>query len=257
MLLAPDTNVLEDAGSGPYDDADVEDDRLWAATELYLTTGDEQYAADLRANRYTPLFRPEGFDWNHVAAWSRLQLATVASALPERDDVRASVVEAADALREQQATQPFGHPYVPSTGRYDWGSNGLLLNNVAVLAAAHEITGDPTYRDAVLSGVDYLFGRNALGVSYVTGYGTRDVRNQHSRWYAHQLDPSLPHPPRGTVSGGPNSDCPDPESAALAGSPAQLCFVDDIGAYGVNEMTINWNSALAWVAAYLADVSKV
>ena len=256
VLLAPDTNVLANAGSGPYDDADVEDDRLWAATELYLTTGDERYADDVRANRYAPMFRPEGFDWNHVAAWSRLQLATVASALAEREAVRASVVEAADALREQQATQPFGHPYVPSTGRYDWGSNGLLLNNLAVLAAAHEITGDTTYRDAVLSGVDYLFGRNALGISYVTGYGTRDVRNQHSRWYAHQLDPSLPHPPRGTVSGGPNSDCPDPVSAALAGSPAQCCFVDDIGAYGVNEMTINWNSALAWVASYLAGVGK-
>ena len=38
------------------------------------------------------------------------------------------------------------------TGRYDWGSNGLVLNNLAVLAAAHEITGDPTYRDAVLRG---------------------------------------------------------------------------------------------------------
>ena len=50
--------------------------------------------------------------------------------------------------------------------------------------------------------------------------------------------------------------CPDPVSAALAGSPAQCCFVDDIAAYGVNEMTINWNSALAWVAAYLAGVGN-
>lgn len=255
VLLAPDTNVLANAGSGPYDDADLDDDRLWAATELYLTTGEERYADDLRANPYAPVFRPEGFDWNHVAAWAYLQLATVPSGLPGRDAVRAAVAAAADVLRDQQATQPFGHPYVPTTGRYEWGSNGLLLNNLALLAAAHEITGDPAYRDAVLGGVDYLFGRNALGVSYVTGYGTRDVRNQHSRWYAHQLDPTLPHPPRGTVSGGPNSDCPDPVSAALAGGPAQCCFVDDIGAYGVNEMTINWNSALAWVASYLAQVN--
>ncbi|KQT01025.1 hypothetical protein ASG23_05260 [Cellulomonas sp. Leaf395] len=108
VLLAPDTNVLANAGSGPYDDADLDDDFLWAATELYLTTGDDRYADDLRANPYAPVFRPEGFDWNHVAAWSRLQLATVPSALPERDTVRASVVEAADAIREQQATQPFG-----------------------------------------------------------------------------------------------------------------------------------------------------
>jgi endoglucanase len=259
VLLAPDTNTLANAGSGPYDDTDVDDDRLWAATELYLTTGEDRFAADLRANPYrlggtSPAFRAEGFDWNHVAAWARLQLATVPSALPERALVRTSVVDAADDLVAQQATQPFGHPYVPTSGRYDWGSNGLLLNNLAVLAAAHEITGDVRYRDAVLGGVDYLLGRNAVGVSYVTGYGTRDVRNQHSRWYAHQLDASLPHPPRGTVSGGPNSDCPDPVSAALAGSPAQRCFVDDIGAYGVNEMTINWNSALAWVASYLAGL---
>ena len=39
--------------------------------------------------------------------------------------MRASVVEAADALVEQQAAQPFGHPYVPTGGGYDWGSNGL------------------------------------------------------------------------------------------------------------------------------------
>ncbi|QHT58219.1 glycoside hydrolase family 9 [Cellulomonas sp. H30R-01] len=259
VVLAPDTNTLENAGSGPYDDLDVDDDRLWAAAELYLTTGEDRYAADLRANPYRlggerPAFQPEGFDWNHVAAWARLQLATVESALPERSLVRASVVDAADALVEQQATQPFGLPYVPTNGRYDWGSNGLILNNLAVLAAAHEITHDDRYRDAVLRGVDYLLGRNALGVSYVTGFGTHAVQNQHSRWYAHALDPALPPPPRGTVSGGPNSDCPDPVSAALAGSPAQRCFVDDVHAYGVNEMTINWNSALAWVASYLAGL---
>jgi endoglucanase len=31
------------------------------------------------------------------------------------------------------------------------------------------------------------------------------------------------------------------------------CFVDHIEAYSANEEAINWNSALAWVAAFLDE----
>lgn len=257
-LLAPDTNTLADAGGGPYDDTDLDDERYWAATELYLTTREDAYLADLRANPFHVggTGRPfDALDWQRVGALGRLDLATVRSPIPELGAVRASVVEAADALVDLVARQPFGQPYAPADGRYEWGSNGLLANNLVVLATAHDLTGERVYRDAVLSGIDYLFGRNALGLSYVTGWGARTAHRQHSRWYAHQVDPSLPSPPRGTLSGGPNSDTPDPVSRALAGSPAQLCYVDDIEAWGVNEMTINWNAPLAWVASYLADLS--
>ena len=43
--------------------------------------------------------------------------------------------------------------------------------------------------------MDYLLGRNALNISYVTGYGTVFSENQHTRLYSNQVDPSLPHPP--------------------------------------------------------------
>jgi endoglucanase len=33
-----------------------------------------------------------------------------------------------------------------------------------------------------MEGVDYVFGRNALDMSYVTGYGEVSAQNQHSRW---------------------------------------------------------------------------
>jgi endoglucanase len=32
-----------------------------------------------------------------------------------------------------------------------------------------------------------------------------------------------------------------------------FCYVDDIASYATNEVAINWNSALAWVASFLAD----
>lgn len=257
-LLAPDTNVLGDFGGGPYDDVHLADERYWAAAELYLTTGEDRYLADLQASGChvggaEPVFVPEGYDWKDVAPLARLDLATVPSALPDRDAVRASVVAAADELLATLATQPFGTPYAPRDGRYDWGSTGLLLNLLTVLLAAGDVTGDERYVHGAATGLGHLLGRNALGLSYVTGYGTDDVHHQHSRWYAGQLDPSLPDPPPGTVSGGPNSSTQDEvAAAAVGGRPAQQCFVDDIAAWSVNELTINWNAPLVQVAALLA-----
>jgi endoglucanase len=108
--------------------------------------------------------------------------------------------------------------------------------------------------------MDYLLGRNALNWSYITGYGEPGFNsvNQHSRWWADQLDPSLPNPPPGSLSGGPNSQEStwDPTISALypnADCPPQQCYVDDIQSWSTNEITINWNSALSWVASFVAD----
>jgi endoglucanase len=139
---------------------------------------------------------------------------------------------------------------------WDWGSNSAILNNMVVLASAYQLTGHPKYRDGVLVGLDYLLGRNALNRSYVTGYGEVSPQNTHSRWYAHELDPTLPHPPVGTLAGGANSSLQDPYAASkLAGCIAQFCYIDDIQSYSTNEEAINWNSALAWVSGFVAEQS--
>jgi endoglucanase len=41
--------------------------------------------------------------------------------------------------------------------------------------------------------------------------------------------------------------------ALLAGCVGQFCYVDDIQSWSTNELTINWNAPLAWVASYIAD----
>ncbi|MGH3991600.1 MAG: cellulose binding domain-containing protein, partial [Pseudonocardiaceae bacterium] len=110
------------------------------------------------------------------------------------------------------------------------------------------------YRDGAVQGMDYIFGRNALNHSYVTGWGTKTSQNQHSRLYAHQLDPSSPNPPVGSLAGGPNTALQDPFAAdLLRGCVGQFCYVDDIQSWSTNEVAINWNSALAWIASFLAD----
>lgn len=242
-------------GGGPYDDLEVDDEFYWAAAELYLTTEEAEFADFLAASpeAETSIDAEGGFAWQNTTALGRIDLAMVESAFPGRDAARASVVEAADVYL-RAADNAFGHPYAPRDGEYDWGSNSSVLNNQVVLATAADITGEARYRDAVISGMDYLLGRNGMDLSYITGYGTAYAQNQHHRWMAPSLNASLPPIAPGTVSGGPNSEIQDPvaQQAWPDGCTAQLCYLDDIQSWSTNEMTINWNSALSWVTAWVA-----
>ena len=243
-------------GGGAYADSDATDEFYWAAAELYLTTGEKKYADYLLASplHTADVFGPASLDWGHTAVPARLDLATVPNELSDRDRVRASVVAGADEYLATQAAQPWGVPYAPAGNNWDWGSNNLVLNNMVVMAHAFDITGRTKYRNGVLQGIDYVLGRNALNQSYVTGYGEVSSQNQHSRWYAHQLDPTLPNPPKGTLAGGPNSSIQDPFAQGLiSGCVGQFCYVDDIQSWSTNETALNWNSALAWTASFIAD----
>ncbi len=243
-------------GGGTYDDTDVSDEFYWAAAELYLTTGAKEFKDFILASPHhtADIWLERGFDWQHTAQLGRLALATVPNKLPDVKRVRDSVVRGADKYLATLQAHPYGIPYAPSDNTYDWGSNNLILNNAVVLATAFDLTGKDKYRDGVLETMDYLFGRNALNQSYVTGYGEVASHNQHSRWYAHQLNTSLPNPPRGTLSGGPNSSIQDPVAQQkLRGCAPQFCYLDDIESWSTNELTINWNSPLAWIAAFIAD----
>ncbi|MEU5157203.1 glycoside hydrolase family 9 protein [Glycomyces sp. NPDC021274] len=257
-LAHPDVYAVDrGAGGGPYGDNDVTDEFYWAATELFLTTGAKTYEEHVLGSEHheADTFGPGAFFWGSVATVAKLDLALVPNALPGREDVVAQVVAGADHYLELQAASPWGLSY-GSNGTFDWGSNSAVLNELVVVATAFDLTGEARYRDGVLTGLDYLLGRNALGNSYVTGYGSHDSRNQHSRWYANQLDPSLPNPPAGTLAGGPNTVASTWDPVAqrwLTGCAPQRCYIDDIGSWATNELTINWNAPLAQIANFAAD----
>ncbi|SBT39484.1 glycoside hydrolase family 9 protein [Micromonospora narathiwatensis] len=246
-------------GGGAYDDTNVTDEFYWAAVELWLTTGAQAYLTDLTASplHTADVFEAGGaFGWQSVAALGRLDLATVPNALPaaERARIRASVTAAADRYLATLRGQAYGLPLTGEDYSYVWGGNSNIINNAVVLATAFDLTRDAKYRDGAVQSADYLLGRNALNISYVTGWGEHAAQNQHSRIFGHQLDPNLPHPPAGSLAGGANSGLQDPFAAnLLAGCKPMFCYVDDINSYATNEVAINWNSALAWLASFLAD----
>ncbi|MFJ6352854.1 glycoside hydrolase family 9 protein [Streptomyces sp. NPDC092046] len=250
-------SASDSTGGGAYEDSRVTDEFYWAAAELYATTGESAYRDAVTSSSWhtsADAFSPYGFGWADTAALGRLVLATVPNGLPASDlaRIRSSVAAAADGYLSRMAAQGYAVP-VPADG-YFWGSNGEVANDAIVLAVAGELTGDGRYRAGALETMDYLLGRNALGMSYVTGHGERSSQNQHHRFWAHQLDASLPHPPAGSLAGGPDSALQDPVAQEkLTGCAPAACYVDDIGSYSTNEVAVNWNAPLAWLAAYAAE----
>lgn len=251
----------DNVGGGAYDDADVRDEFYWAAAELFVTTGQDAYRTHLLDSPLhgdaDEVFPRGGIWWGGTAGLGALSLATVDNNLTtaELAAVRSMVTTGADRYAADARAAAYGVPYAPEDSRYVWGSNSGVLNNMVVLGVAHDLTGDTEYRDALLGGLDYLLGRNPLNQSYVTGHGERDSRNQHHRHWAHQLDPSLPNPAPGSVAGGPNADIQDPVAQdKLQGCAPAMCYIDDIGSWATNEVTVNWNAPLAWVASYVDDL---
>jgi endoglucanase len=135
---------------------------------------------------------------------------------------------------------------------WDWGSSGMVLNNLVIVAAAYDISGRPRYHGAVMEGSGLHVGRNALDISYVTGYGEVSAQNQHSRWYASWI----PRCPTRRAERWPAARTRPGRTLFRSRSwPAlgQFCYIDDIQSWSTNELTINWNAPLAWIASWIAD----
>jgi endoglucanase len=239
-------------GSGGYGDSNFSDEFFWAAAELFVTTRNPAYAEELR--RLPHLTAPvQAAGWNSTATLGLITLALVPNQLGSDDvpAIRARIRAAADRLLAQRDQVGYRIPYPPP---YVWGSTSVLLNRAMLLALAYDFSGDERYRAGVVDSMDYLLGRNPLDRSFVSGYGARPMRNPHHRFWAHSMDPNLPPPPPGALSGGPNNGGRADEVVREMGRCApQMCWRDDIRAFSLNEVAINWNAPLVWVSAFLAE----
>ena len=245
-VIAPDDEGR--FGGGPYSDSQLGDDFYWAASELWLATGDDRFHTEMLnlAQHAANAFENDGFDFDRVAALAQLDLAPAGGRLPDHDRVVESVRQGAQRLLRLQWGQPWGQPYAPPDG-WAWGSNGRILNNLVVLATAAQITGDSSFRDGVVTGIDYLLGRNALGQSYICGYCTDATAHLRTRQFGRDLDPALPPPRPGALAGGASStDTPGfPSDPRLRDLPPQCCYLDEPTSETTNDICIRWNAPLA------------
>jgi len=250
-------------GGGNYDDFYLEDEYYWAATELFVTTGKAEYKAEiakaledkriLTASSLTngPMY------WGSVASLAHLSLMLNGKALATDADGKAALAKIRTLViagADRYVAQIKDEGYLMPMFEYEWGSNSSVLNKLILMAYAHDATGQQGYLDAITKSVDYILGRNALCKSFVAGYGGNPIHYPHHRYWADDEEGGFPPPPPGALSGGPNEKPTDEATSFMAPKFARSKrYADDTRSYSTNEVAINWNAPLAWVASYLDE----
>lgn len=240
-----------DVTTGTYGDNDASDEHLWAATELFLLTGDEFF---LKAAQ--PL-RERGFSqpgWGNVTGLAMYSWITCGDDKTGMHDLMLNkLLGFCDYQLSTLKASSFNTPAGNHANDYGWGclSECFCTSGLAHLYC-YRATGDKKYLEAALHNADYVLGRNATGYCYVTGYGHKPPMNIHHRISsADGIDAPIP----GLIAGGPNPGQQDNGDGSLPYPSRQPdeSYIDATGSYASNEIAINWNaslvSLLGWIDA--------
>ena len=242
----------QDVHTGAYGDAKLDDEFAWAAAELYLLTGDDAYLQAFTAHARDA--DVPGFASVGTLGW--ISLASHGQRLPDaagRGQAGERAREQLLALAGRLAAQAQQSPWRVAMQSRDfvWGSNAVAMNQALVLLQGYRLSQQREYLDAAQSQLDYVLGRNPLGVSFVTGHGLRTPMHIHHR--PSQAD-GIVEPVPGLLSGGPNprqQDLADCKGVTYASPLPALSWIDYECSYASNEIAINWNAPLVYVSAAL------
>lgn len=246
-MYRQDTLSSPTISTGTYSDGSVADEKQWAALELTLATRrDSFWLAAYTSNRFVGA--------KSIPGWGMVSPLGLMSALSSIDSLVGLVdtVGMRTALRNLADEAPvrfMGSPYAVPVSEDDmyWGSTAVTGNIALTAFHWYRISRDTSYRNAAAGAVDWILGRNPLGVSFVTGFGSVTPQRPHHRPSGAD---SIVAPIPGFVVGGPNNGREDQESCVANGVdyasllPA-LSWLDHQCSYASNEVAINWNAPLA------------
>lgn len=229
----------EGVRTGEYGDRgrSFSDEFFWAASELFITTGDKKYFERLD---FMQLF--ETPTWAEVNS-----LGLVSLALHKEEMSKIVNMDAVDrkfkGLCEGLYNMCHYCPNLVPIKKFEWGSNGVIATNGAILGLAYYIYKSDKYKEAMLSTFNYLLGTNPTDYCFVSRFGSRYPKNFHDRrttaW-------NRKEPMPGYLAGGSNAnqvaDCGKQNYPSSA--PAR-CYLDKTCSYSTNEIAINWNAPMA------------
>lgn len=258
----------ESCNTGEYDDVCDLDERLWAAAEMLIATGEQKYQEQVSKLLKENVSKTD-FGWTDVSGFAALAILTDTSGAASMDSVqnlREAVLAEADRLVNVAKQSGYGVAMEPED--YIWGSNMVVLNRGMLLVLAAMVTkrdeketgssdqeqsgrhkSSQTYEQTALAQLHYLLGLNAVDYSYVTGHGEHAYMHPHNR--PTECD-GIEQPMPGWVSGGPfKTPCDEVGRERIKeGTPPMKCYVDHAACYSLNEITIYWNSPAVFVTAY-------
>jgi endoglucanase len=234
--------------TGEYGDRVCEDERLWAAAELWRTTREDVYHRHFLKNlpaHQNALRASRPPSWADVAALALWSYALGGDGdAAAKADIKKEMLRAADDVYLR--TQRNGYRVSLRPEDYEWGSNSVVANYGMQLLVANAVHPDRRYVEAALENLHYLLGRNTFSLSFVTRVGANPFRHPHHRPSAADRNPE-PWP--GLLSGGPNRNRQDPAMKKLGNLPPAKMYLDAEESYASNEIAINWNAPLVFLLA--------
>lgn len=232
--------------TGGYGDGNFKDEWFWAACELLVTTKDKQFADTIQKRWSDTLLLPS---WNNVKALGVYTLLRSPSSFNllngiSLNDAKSRVISFAQRLITNGGDKAYQTIMGSSRGDFNWGSNSGAMNQSIVLINAYLATNENKYLNEALKNIDYILGRNATGYCFVTGIGTRNPMHIHHRT---SVADGIAEPVPGLLAGGPNPAQQDKCEGYPSKLPAES-YLDADCSYASNEIAINWNAPLVYVA---------
>lgn len=210
--------------------------QLHARLRLYYLTGNADYLENIDSYLVgaIPWLWPntlkDGLPWFYFPVAHRgagiFSQATI-------DTWRAKFIDGANSLATQLEGMPYRHTW-PRHQDYwmAWGESNMA-NRGRLLLQAYTLTQNSTFRDTALANLDYMFGSNAMGMSWTTGIGfTYPAVLQHEVSDTDGIDDPVPGLSIYGLDGGPmhhtlrNNVWSSPTSAA---NTSQQVFFPDPG----------------------------
>jgi endoglucanase len=165
---------------------------------------------------------------------------------PALDTLSRQLMQLADTYVNKMPTTAFYTVMGESQKDFIWGSNAVAANQGMLLINAWLQHHDAKYLDAALSNLDYILGRNALNECFVTGLGSHAPQHPHHR---PSIADGIAAPVPGLLVGGPNPGRQDHQNYVYL--EPETAYLDANGAYASNEIAINWNAPLVYLAGAL------
>ncbi len=240
--------------TGEYGDSNDADERLWAAAELFASTGSDVYKTYFSINYNAHGLIGYAMDWRSIKEMAQTEYLRKGGAAADstvKSQIMHSLQDYCNKLVSIASADGFKSTLALSD--YYWGSNSVALNNAALLIVGYTLTGNPAFYNTALAQLNYVLGCNMHDMSFVTGVGAKSPRHIHHRPSASD---GIADPVPGLIAGGPDANITnDPVLAAAftKTTPPAACYVDDQGSYASNEIAINWNAPLVFVAGFFNE----
>ena len=236
-----------------YPATDFYDELFYAANWMYMATGDQKYLDECEKD-FIPKFPTETQSTTRKYTWGFCW---------DDHSQGAALLYALNTGKEEWIEQIHRHLEYWTTGYdgkkvqytpdgmawlFQWGSTRHAANTVFLaLVAADKLFKDNNelytkYKAFAKDQMEYFFGKNNLGLSYVIGMGEKNARSVHHRaasgihddhWNSlgtddeNEFQTEYAHVLYGALEGGPNQD----------GS-----FTDAVGSYQNTEVAIDYNA---------------